>query len=147
LSGAEKSASYTCIKNPTLPQQNFIAGQKFRSEQAEVNTEEQCNPPEEIDTDVQNPNFLLTSDHEYIDPFERRSWGGIFVYLNTIMMWYGVTPQINLYFDKSNLSPMRAPPELYLGNPPKTTMGWIKVNKLKNLMQKKNVDVEVVDFP
>jgi hypothetical protein len=26
-------------------------------------------------------------------------------------------------------------------------MGWIKVNKLKNLMKKRNVDVEVVDLP
>jgi hypothetical protein len=32
-------------------------------------------------------------------------------------------------------------------NPNKTTMGWIKVNTLKNLMKKRNVDVEVVDFP
>jgi hypothetical protein len=69
------------------------------------------------------------------------------VYLNTTMKWYGVTPQRNLYFDKSDLSPMRAPPELYLGNPKTHTMGWIKVNKLKNLMQKINVDVDLVDLP
>jgi hypothetical protein len=33
-------------KNPTLPQQNFMAWQKFLSEQAEGNTDEQYNPPE-----------------------------------------------------------------------------------------------------
>jgi hypothetical protein len=69
------------------------------------------------------------------------------VYLNTIMKWYGVTPQSNLYFDKSDLIPKKAPQGLYVGNPTKTTMGWIKVNKLKNLMKKRNVDVEVVDLP
>jgi hypothetical protein len=36
---------------------------------------------------------------------------------------------------------------MYLGNPNKTTMGWIMVNRLKNLMTKWNVDVEVVDLP
>jgi hypothetical protein len=90
---------------------------------------------------------LLTSDHEYTDPFERPSWGGMVVYLNTIMKWYGVTPQSNLYFDKSDLSPKKAPPGLYLGHPNKTTMGWSKVNKLKNLMKKRKVDAEVVDLP
>jgi hypothetical protein len=69
------------------------------------------------------------------------------VYLNTIMKLYGVTPQSNLYFDKSDLSPKKAPPGLYLGNPHNTTMEWIKVNKIKNLMKKRNVDVEVVDLP
>jgi hypothetical protein len=69
------------------------------------------------------------------------------VYLNTSMKWYCVTPQSNLYFEKSDLSPKKASPGLYLGNPNKTTMGWIKVNKLKNLMKKRNVDVEVVDLP
>jgi hypothetical protein len=63
------------------------------------------------------------------------------------MKWYGVTPQSNLYFDKSDLSPMRAPPGLYLGNPKKSTMGWIKVNKLKNLMHKSNAVVEVFLLP
>jgi hypothetical protein len=63
------------------------------------------------------------------------------------MKWYGVTPQRNLYFDKSDISPKKATPGLYLGNPTKTTMGWIKVNKLKNPMKKRNVDVEVVDLP
>jgi hypothetical protein len=59
-----------------------------------------------------------------------------------------VTPHTkNLYFDKSDLIPKKAPPGLYLGNPNKTTMGWIKVNKLKNLMKKRNVDVEVVYLP
>jgi hypothetical protein len=129
------------------PQQNFIFGQNFLSQQVEDDTEAQYNPPEEIDTGVQNPNLLLTSDHEYTDPFERPSWGGMVVYLNTIMKWYGVTPQSHLYFDKIDLSPKKAPPRLYLGNPNKTTMGWIKVNKLKNLMKKRNGDVEVVDLP
>jgi hypothetical protein len=134
-------------KNPMSPQQNVIAGQKFFSQQAEGDTDEQYNPPEEIDTGVKNPNLLLISDHEYTDPSEILSWGGMVVYLNTIMKWYGVTPQINLYFDKSDLSPKKAPPGLYFGNPNKTTMGWIKVKKLKNLMKKRNVDVEVVDLP
>jgi hypothetical protein len=58
------------------------------------------------------------------------------VHLNTIMKWFGVTPKRNLYFDKSDLSPKKSPPGLYLGNPNKTTMGWIKVNRLKNLMKK-----------
>jgi hypothetical protein len=82
-----------------------------------------------------------------MDPFEIPSWGGMVLYLNTIMKWYGVTPQISLSFDKRNLSPMRSPPELYVGNPKKTTMGCIKVSRLKNLMKKRNVDVEVVDLP
>jgi hypothetical protein len=69
------------------------------------------------------------------------------VYLNTMMKWYGVIPQSNLYFDKSDLSPNNSPPGLYLGNPHKTNMRWIKVNQLKNLMKKRNVDVEVVDLP
>jgi hypothetical protein len=105
------------------------------------------NPPEEIDTSVQNPDLVLTSDHGYTGPFERPSWGGMVVYLNTIMKRYGVILQNNLYFDKSDLSPKKSPPGLYLGNPNKTTMGWIKVKKLKNLMKKRNVDVEVVDLP
>jgi hypothetical protein len=53
-------------KNPMSPQQNFIAGQKFLSQQAEGDTNEQYNPPEEINYCVQNPNLLLTSDHEYM---------------------------------------------------------------------------------
>jgi hypothetical protein len=134
-------------KNPMSPQQNVISGQKFLSQQAKYDTDEQYNPPEEIDTGVQNSNLLFTSDHEYTDPFERPSWGGMVVYLNTTMKWYGVTPQSNLCFDKRYLSPKEDPPGLYLGNPNKTTMGWIKVNKLKNLMKKRNVDVEVVDLP
>jgi hypothetical protein len=69
------------------------------------------------------------------------------VYLNTIMNWYGVTPQSNLYFDKSDLSPKNAQPELNLGKPNKTTMGWITVNRLNNLMKKQNIDVEVFDLP
>jgi hypothetical protein len=50
---------------------------------------------------------LLTSDHEYTDPYERPSWGGLVLYLNTIMKWCGVTPKSNLYFDKSDLSPKK----------------------------------------
>jgi hypothetical protein len=75
-----------------LPQQNFIAEQKFLSQQAEDDTDEQYNLPEEIDTGVQNSNLLLTSDHEYTDPFERPPWGGMVVYLNTTVKWYGDTP-------------------------------------------------------
>jgi hypothetical protein len=63
------------------------------------------------------------------------------------MKWCGVTPQSNLYFDKSDLSPKKTPPGLYLGNPNKTTMGSITVNRLKNLMKTRNVDVEVVTLP
>jgi hypothetical protein len=74
-------------------------------------------------------------------PFERPSWGGMVMYLNTTMKWYGVIPQSNLYFDKRDLSPKKSPPGQYLGKPNKTTMGWIKVNRLKNLMKKRNVDV------
>jgi hypothetical protein len=72
--------------------------------------------------------------------------GGMVVYLNTIMKWYGVTQQSNLYFDKSDLSPNKTPSGLYLGNPNKTTMGSITVNRLKNLMKRRNVDVEVVSL-
>jgi hypothetical protein len=57
--------------NPTTPQKKNISGQKFLSQQAEDDTDEQYNPPEEIDTGVQNPNLLLTSDNEYTDPFEK----------------------------------------------------------------------------
>jgi hypothetical protein len=124
-----------------------FAGQNVLYQQAEGDTDEQYNPPEEIDTGVQNPNLLLTSDHEYMDPFERPSWGGMVVYLNAIMKWYGLNPQSNLYFDKSDLIPKKVPPGLNVGNPNKTTMGWIKVNKLKNLTKKRNIDLEVVDLP
>jgi hypothetical protein len=78
------------------PQQIFIASKKFLFQQAEDDSDDQYNPPEEIDIDVQNSNLLLNSDHEYRDPFERPSWGGMVVYLNTIMKWCGVTPQNNL---------------------------------------------------
>jgi hypothetical protein len=119
----------------------------FLSEKLEEDSDDQYTQPDEIDSDVQNPNLLLTSDHEYNDPYERPSWGGMVVYLNTIMKWYGVTPQSNLYFDKSDLSPKKTPPGLYLGNPNKTTMGAITVTRLKHLMKKRNVDVEVVTLP
>jgi hypothetical protein len=90
---------------------------------------------------------LLTSDHEYNDPNERTSCGGMVVYLNTIMKWYGVTPQSNEYFNKSDLSPKKSPPGLYLGNPNKTTMVFITVTRLKFLMNKRNIDVEVASLP
>jgi hypothetical protein len=113
------------------PQQFLIAGKTFLSEKVEEDSDEQYTQPEEIDSDVQNPtNLLLTSDHEYNDPYERPSWGGMVVYLNIIMKWYGVTPQSNLYFDKRDLSPKKIPPGLYLGNPNKTTMGSITVTIL-----------------
>jgi hypothetical protein len=124
-----------------------MAGQIFLSEQAEETTAEQYDSPEVIDIEVQNPNLLLTSDHEHTYPFERPSWGGMVVYLNTIMKWYEITPQSNMYFSKSHLSPMIAAPGLYLGNQNKKNMGWIKVNKLKNLMQERNIDVESVELP
>jgi hypothetical protein len=105
-------------KNTMSPQQNNISGQNFLSQQAEDDADEQYNPPEEIDIGVQNSNLLLTSDHEYTDPFERPSWGVMVVYLNTIMNWYGVTPQSNFYFDKSDLSPKKFAPGLYEPKPP-----------------------------
>jgi hypothetical protein len=134
-------------KNTMSPQQHFIAGKTFLSEKLEEDSDDQYTQPDEIDTDVQNSNLLLTSDHEYNDPYERPSWGVMVVYLNTIMKWYGVTPQSNLYFDKSDLSPKKSPPGLYLGNPNKKTMGAITVTRLKYLMKKRNVDVEVVTLP
>jgi hypothetical protein len=75
------------------------------------------------------------------------SWGGMVVYLNSIMKWYGIIPKSNLYFNKSHISPMRAAPGLYLGNPNKKTIGWIKVKKFRNLMKARNIDVAVVDLP
>jgi hypothetical protein len=72
-------------KNKMSPQQNFIAGKTFLSEKVEEDSDDQYTQPEEIDTDVQNSNLLLTSDHEYTDPYERPSWGVSVVYLNTIM--------------------------------------------------------------
>jgi hypothetical protein len=45
--GAKKSQSKNTQNNPMSPQQNFIAGQKFLSQQAEDDTNEQYNPPEE----------------------------------------------------------------------------------------------------
>jgi hypothetical protein len=129
------------------PQQNFMAGKTFLSEKLEEDSDDQYTQPDEIDTGVQNSNLLLTSDHEYNDPYERPSWGGMVVYLNTIMKWYVVTPQSNEYFDKSDLSPNKSPPGLYLGNPNKTTMGSITVTRLKYLMNKRNIDVEVVTLP
>jgi hypothetical protein len=124
-------------KNTMSPQQTFIAGKTFLSEKVEEDSDDQYTQPDEIDSDIKKSNLLLTSDHEYNDPYERPSWGGMVVYLNTIMKWYGVTPQINLYFGKSDLSQKKTPPGLYLGNPNKTTMGAITVTRLKHLMKKK----------
>jgi hypothetical protein len=134
-------------KNTMSPLQNVIAGRTFLSEKVEEYRDYQYIQPYEIDSDVQNSNLLLTSYHEYNDPYERPSWGGMVVYLNTIMKWYGVTPQSNLYFDKSDLSPKKTPPGLYLGNTNKTTMGAMMVTRLKHLMKKRNVDVEVMTLP
>jgi hypothetical protein len=94
-------------KNTMSPQQNFIAGKTFLSEKLEEDSDDQYTQPDEIDSDVQNSNLLLTSDHEYINPYESPSWGGMVVYLNTIMKWYGVTPRSNRYFNKSDLSPKK----------------------------------------
>jgi hypothetical protein len=79
-------------KKTMSPQQNFMAGKMFLSEKLEEDSDDQYTQPDKIDTDIQNSNLLLTSDHEYNDPYERPSWGGMVVYLNTIMKWYGVTP-------------------------------------------------------
>jgi hypothetical protein len=65
----KKSIPKHTQKNTMSPQQNFIAGQKILSHQAEDDADEQYNPPEEIDIGVQNSNLSLTSDHEYTDPF------------------------------------------------------------------------------
>jgi hypothetical protein len=58
-------------KNTMSPQQNVIAGKMFLSEKLEENSDYQYTQPNEIDSDVQNSNLLLTSDHEYNDPYER----------------------------------------------------------------------------
>jgi hypothetical protein len=110
-------------KNTMSPQQKLISGKTFLSEKVEEDSDDQYTQPEEIDSDVQNSKLLLTSGHEYNDPYEKPSWVGMVVYLDTIVKWYGVTPQSNLYFYKSDLSPNKTPPGLYLGNPNKTTMG------------------------
>jgi hypothetical protein len=74
-------------KNKMSPQQNCIAGKTFLSDKVEEDSDDQYTQPDEIDSGVQNSNLLLTSDHEYTDPYERPSWGGMVVYLNTIMNW------------------------------------------------------------
>jgi hypothetical protein len=61
-------------KNKMSPQQNVIAGKTFLSEKVEEDSDDQYTQPEEIDSGVQNSNLLLTSDHEYNDPYERPSW-------------------------------------------------------------------------
>jgi hypothetical protein len=57
------------------PQQNVMTGKLFLSEKLEEDSDDQYTPPDEIDTDIQNSNLLLTSDHEYNYPDERPSWG------------------------------------------------------------------------
>jgi hypothetical protein len=59
-------------KNTMSPQQNFIAGQKFLSQQAEDDTDDQYNPPEEIDISVKKSNLLLTSTMNIRIPFKDR---------------------------------------------------------------------------
>jgi hypothetical protein len=56
------------------PQHTFMAGKTFLSDKVEEDSDEQYTQPEEIDTDIQHSNLLLTSDHEYNDPYERPSW-------------------------------------------------------------------------
>jgi hypothetical protein len=68
----------------------------------------------EIDIDGQNTNLMLTSDHKYKDPLERPLWRGMVVYLNE------------------------------LGYPHTKIMRWIKVDRFKNLMKERNIDVTVV---
>jgi hypothetical protein len=64
-----KNPRPTHVKNnPSLPQQHFITGHTFISQQSEGDTNEQYTHPEEINNGVQNPNLLLTSDHGYTDP-------------------------------------------------------------------------------
>jgi hypothetical protein len=59
ISREPKNPSPKHIKKNTMsPQQNFIAGQKFISQQAEDDIDEQYNRPEEIDIGVQNSNFF-----------------------------------------------------------------------------------------
>jgi hypothetical protein len=53
-SGAKQNRPKYIQKNPMFPEQFFIAGQKFLSQQAEDDTDDQYNPPEEIDTGVQS---------------------------------------------------------------------------------------------
>jgi hypothetical protein len=55
-------------------------------------------------------------------------------------------PQSHLYFNKSHIIPQKAALGAYLGNQ-KKTMGWIKVERLRNLMKDRNIDVAVVDVP
>jgi hypothetical protein len=47
-------------KNKMSPKQNFIAGKKNLSRQAEEDSEDQYNPPEKIEIGVQHSNLLLT---------------------------------------------------------------------------------------
>jgi hypothetical protein len=70
--------------------------------------------------------------------------GCVFKYHHEVV-W--CNPTKNLYFEEIDLSPKETPPGLYLGNPNKTTMGSISVNRLKNIMKTRNVDVEVVTLP
>jgi hypothetical protein len=82
---------------------------------------------------------MLTSDHDFQDPFERLSWGGIIVYHNAILK-LSVFPEDSYfyYFKKRKMG-------TYLGNPNNQTMGCITVGRLKNLMEERIIDVSVVD--
>jgi hypothetical protein len=62
-------------KNKMSPQRYFIAGKTFLSEKVEEDSDYQYTQPEENDTGVQNSNLLLTSDHEYTDPYEKFNHG------------------------------------------------------------------------
>jgi hypothetical protein len=52
-----------------------------------------------------------------------------------------------LTFDKSSLNLQIAAPGPYLVNQKEKNMGWIKVDRLRNLMKDRNIDIEVVDVP
>jgi hypothetical protein len=131
------------VLDPSLQQRKFMGGVRF----LEKLTKEQYDPyngASEIDSDAQNPDLMLTTDHECQDPFERLAWGGMIVYLNAILKLFGITPKTNLYFDKSRISPLKKKLGQYVGNPSKHTMGYITVDRLSNLMKEHSIDVSVV---
>jgi hypothetical protein len=51
-----------------------------------------------------------------------------------------------MYFDKSHLSPQKFAPGPYSENP-KKNIGWMKVDRLSNLIKDRNIDVAVVYVP
>jgi hypothetical protein len=86
---------------------------------------------------------MLTSDHKGEYPFERPSWEGMVVYINAILKLYGIIPQRNLYFDKIHLSPKsRSQDHIWVIHV--KTRGWIKLDRIKNLMKENKSDVAVV---